>query len=72
MLHRDIFLNMLDDKNPDLAEGSKTNNSVAFPGTSLNKTANLKFIPNTKSPSHIKNASTFINSANGFETFLRK
>lgn len=72
MLERNIFLNMLDEKNIDLGDKKNANNSAVFSATNLNKTTHPKFIPNTKTPAHIKNASTFINSANGFETFLRK
>jgi hypothetical protein len=72
MLERNIYLDMLDEKNIDLGDRKNANNSAIFSATNLNKTAHPKFIPNTKTPAHIKNASTFINSANGFETFLRK
>jgi len=73
MLERTAFLNNLDDTNNDLNQGDvKSHHSGIFGETSANKTGGPKFVPNSKSPTHIKNASSFINSTNGFETFLRK
>jgi len=72
MLERNLFLNNMEDLNIDIPEGNKTNNSGMYGGKSANKPGASRFVPNNKSPSHIKNASGFINSSNGFETFLRK
>lgn len=73
MLERTEFLNNLDDTNIDLNQGDvKSHHSGIFGETNMNKAGGPKFVPNSKSPTHIKNASSFINSTNGFETFLRK
>jgi hypothetical protein len=70
LLERKTFLNNND--NTDLDHGNSTLQSNAFGGTPLNKSGIAKFIPNNSHPTHIMNASGFINSHNGFETFLRK
>lgn len=68
MLERNLFLNNLGDVNIDLPEEQKTGDSPS----GLNKSGAMKFIPNKKAPDHIKNATTFINSSNGFATFLNR
>lgn len=70
MLERNTFLNNND--NSDLDKANSSHHSNMFGGSGMNKTGIAKFVPNNKNPSHIKNASGFINSHNGFETFLRK
>jgi hypothetical protein len=72
LIERNIFLNNTQDINTDLTNESKVLPSKILGSQHLSKTGNSKFVPNTRQPTHIKNSSGFINSTNGFETFLRK
>lgn len=72
LLERNIYLNNLNDVNIDINKVEPSEHSGILGKSGLNKTANHKFVPNSKSPTHIKTGSGFINSTNGFETFLKK
>ena len=70
MIERNLFLNNLDDINLDLPEEAKTNHSMMYTG--MGKTGIGRCMPNSRKPNDIKKASAYINSSNGFDTFLTK
>ena len=72
LLERNVYLNNTNDQNFDLNNQHQSTKSGFIEDENLNKTVQAKFVPNTKNPAHIKNMSGYINSKNGFETFLKK
>ncbi|CAI2374645.1 unnamed protein product [Moneuplotes crassus] len=71
MIERNVFLNNTKDINFDLPEKNPSESDF-FDHDSIDKAPKLKFVPNNKNPSHIRNASGYMNSNNNFETFLKR
>ena len=67
MLERNIFLNNTHDVNIDIADEDHKDSKFGD-----SKHGNQRFVPNSRSPNQLNKTTCFINSTNGFETFLRR
>jgi hypothetical protein len=67
LLERNIFLNNTQDVNIDIADEDHKDSKFGD-----SKHGNARFVPNSRSPNQLNKTTCFINSTNGFETFLKR